>query len=489
MLRVLLPVACGIFAADTFRLPLLFLVVALLITGGMMIGMRSNLYALLFLFFGGFLSTEIQYSSLQPPLNEELLISLRVESDPIERHGYASTSARIEAWRPTSRDWQPSEGLATLYCDSTIRPSAGEKITLRGILRPYSSRYPGYAQLMQRRGYAGTLSLSARKVLTRDTIPRFSWSEKLHRYAVHQLERLPLSSENQGLVLAMAAGERRLITPELRSTYSRSGTSHLLAVSGLHVGILFFTLNFLLGWLPLLRGGHLLRNLLLIIAIWLFAAMTGFSPSVLRAAWMCSFLQLSLLFTLNYRGLNTLFAVAVGLLLFRPMWLYDPGFQLSFLAVAAILSWAVPMLSRRKKRGFLWETLVVGVVATLSTAPLISLRFGILSFAGLLLNPVAILLTQGIVLLSLGWILFPITPLIDLWGNVLNLLCSALNRLTQWVAAQEFAALDLRLSTMATLMIYLVFVAFTLMMWGMEAKKSVSLPRDDSDDGLENAAR
>ncbi len=483
MLRVLIPVVCGILVADTFRLPILFLVGALLITGLLTLLLKSNLYALVLLFFGAFLSCELHHTTLKPPLHQEVTLRLRVDHDPVERTGYASTTGRVEAWCEAEGRWQPSTTRTTLYCDSTLRPRAGEELTLRGRIRPYSTRYPGYAELMRRRGFAGTLSLSEWRILERDTTPRFTLAEKLHHYAVAQIEKLPLKEKNRAVVAAMVAGEKRQLTPELRSAYSRSGTSHLLAVSGLHVGILFFSLNLLFGWLPLLRGGHLLRNGLMIIAIWLFAAMTGFSPSVLRAAWMFSFLQLSMLFTLPYRGLNTLFAVAVGLLLYRPSWLYDPGFQLSFLAVTAILSWAAPWLTHRRGGGhYLRESLVVGVAATLATAPLISLRFGIISLLGVVVNPLAILLSQGIVTLTLGWILLPLKPLAGIIGRMIDLLTSGLNGLVEWVAAREFAALDFRLSATATLLIYLVFIAFTLRMWGLEAKKSVSLPRDDDDD-------
>ena len=76
----------------------------------------------------------------------------------------------------------------------------------------------------------------------------------------------------------MTAGDRSGLTPELRTAYSRSGLSHLLAVSGLHTGIVFVLINLLLWWLPLLRRGHLLRNLLAAAAVWCFVAAAGFPP-------------------------------------------------------------------------------------------------------------------------------------------------------------------------------------------------------------------
>lgn len=144
----------------------------------------------------------------------------------------------------------------------------------------------------------------------------------------------------------MTAGDRSGITPELRAAYSRSGLSHLLAVSGLHTGIVFALVNLLLWWLPLLRRGHLLRNLLAAACIWIYVAAAGFPPSAVRAAVMFTMLQSALASASEYNGLNALAAAAFGMLLWNPAWLGDISFQLSFAAVAAILAWGVPLCRR-----------------------------------------------------------------------------------------------------------------------------------------------
>ena len=121
--------------------------------------------------------------------------------------------------------------------------------------------------------------------------------------------------DEQALCNAMTAGDRRSLSPALRAAYSRSGTSHLLAVSGLHVGIVFLLANLLLWWLPLVRHGHILRNIAVILLIWLYAAVTGFPPSVVRAALMFSVLQFALASSSEYVGMNTLAGVAFVMLL------------------------------------------------------------------------------------------------------------------------------------------------------------------------------
>lgn len=140
---------------------------------------------------------------------------------------------------------------------------------------------------------------------------------------------------------AMVTGDRSGITQELRTAYSRSGLSHLLAVSGLHTGIVFALINLMLWWLPLLHRGHLVRNLLATVCIWLFVAAAGFPPSAVRAAVMCTMLQFALASASEYVALNALAAAGFGMLLWNPAWLGDISFQLSFIAVAAILVWGV----------------------------------------------------------------------------------------------------------------------------------------------------
>lgn len=184
---------------------------------------------------------------------------------------------------------------------------------------------------MTRRGFAGTIWLSERTILER--LP--ARNTALHLHAAERMGRLRIPGDAGAVCRAMTAGDRSGITPELRAAYSRSGLSHLLAVSGLHTGIVFALVNLLLWWLPLLRRGHLLRNLLAAACIWIYVAAAGFPPSAVRAAVMFTMLQSALASASEYNGLNALAAAAFGMLLWNPAWLGDISFQLSFAAVAA----------------------------------------------------------------------------------------------------------------------------------------------------------
>lgn len=328
---------------------------------------------------------------------------------------------------------------------------------------------------MARRGYAGTLWIAERTLLER--LP--DRHAGLHRRAVERLSRLPMSAGAAAVVEAMAAGERRGVTPELRTAYSRSGLSHLLAVSGLHTGIVFALVNLALWWLPLFRRGHLLKNLLAAVAVWLFVAAAGFPPSAVRAAVMCTVLQAALASASEYVGLNALAAAGFGMLVWNPNWLGDISFQLSFVAVAAILAWGVPLCRRCRTRwkgvNVVVDAYLIGFVATAATAPLVSHTFGVVPLAGLAVNPLAIALAGVVVFGGALWMLAPVGFLAPAFGFVTGSAAEGISALARLTASLPGGAADYTLGGWPTAAVYAVFALATLAAWSGEPKKNVPL--------------
>lgn len=294
-------------------------------------------------------------------------------------------------------------------------------------------------------------------------------------------DRASRAYDAQALCEAMAAGERAGLRRELREAYARSGTAHLLAVSGLHVGIVFVLVNLLLVWLPALRRGHLLRNAAATALVWVYAAVAGFPPSVVRAALMCTALQFSLASASVYASGNVLAAAAFGMLVWNPDWLFDLSFQLSFAAVAAILAWAVP-LCRRLRTPFrplnaLTDTLAVGLAASVATAPLAAHTFGYVPLVGLAVNPVIIPLAAAVVFGSVVWMIAPLAFAAPLFRLVLGTAAAWQNALVEWAAGVSWAVVPWAPSAGQTAAIYLLFVGITAAAWCVEPKKKVSLHR------------
>lgn len=470
MLRALIPFIAGIAAADRCVLPEWFVWGGFVVCGALALVRRSSLYAV-----GALLLFGWGIYGLHLPRPDRLPRGVRCDFELTLGEG---RTGRITAWRDEACGvWRAASERIVVRGDSALNLRTGERLWVRSYLRDFPADWPEYGALMRRRGYVGTMWIASWQLLER----RPPHGVSLHDGAVGRLRRLGLSPESGALCEAMAAGERAALTPERREAYARSGTAHLLAVSGLHVGIVFLLVNALLGWMPLLRRGHLWRNGVAVVLIWGYAAVTGLAPSVVRAALMFSALQLSLAAGSTYRSGNVLAATAFVMLAWEPQWLFDISFQLSFVAVAAILAWAVP-LGRRVRTGMRLidaaiDMVVVGVVASVATAPLVAHTFGQLSLAGVAVNPLVIPLATLLLFGAVVWMVCPAAWLAPLFRPVLEGLAAAQNALVDWAARWPWGAVEGRPSAGETAAVYALFVAITAVAACAEPKKKVSLRR------------
>lgn len=476
MLKAVVPFMVGIVVAEHIMLPLWLLLVGAVICGVFAIFVRSTIYAVAMLLLFGMLTADIHRSESFVPVNERLTFELAVDDIPTERKGYTSVSSTISAWC-CGEQWYSSGDKVVLRADSTVVLRAGDRLIYTGYLRPFSSKYESYSRLMTYRGYVGMIRVIDKNML----IHSCTEPNSLHTIAAERLRRLNLEPDAQSVVSAMAAGDKSLLTPQLRAAYSRSGTSHLLAVSGLHVGIVFMLINLFMWWLPAVRRGHIVRNIVAIILIWLYASIAGFSPSVVRAAIMFSLLQFSLASTSAYVSMNILAATAMFMLIFNPNYLFDISFQLSFIAVGAIVAWGAPLYSYLKSRykiiNALIAVLAVGLVSAVATAPLVSHDFGIVSVVGLVINPPVIMLANVIVMVSVVWIVVPFGWLTPVFRSVLDIVVRTQNTIVEYASTLPYSAVEYKLSTLQTTIIYMVFIVATIVIWSSERKKSVSLPQ------------
>ena len=477
MLKILVPFAAGIALADRFTLPLWFAAGAFVLTGLTALLLRSSAALAGMLLTAGFAAAQLRAAEPAVPRGVRTAFEVAVEGIPADRGRYVSAEAVVALWRdPATGRWHPSGDRVMLYADSLTPLTAGERFVCRGEVRPFRGGVESYRRLMRRRGFAGTLSVSGRTLLER--LP--GHTGRLHHRAAERLARLPLGGDAGAVVRAMAAGDRSGITPELRTAYSRSGLSHLLAVSGLHTGIVFALVNLALWWLPLLRRGHLVRNVLAAGAVWLFVAAAGAPPSAVRAAVMCTVLQTALASASEYVALNALAAAAFGMLLWQPAWLGDISFRLSFLAVAGILAWGVPFCRRCRTRcraaNAAIDAYLIGLAAAVATTPLVSHTFGTVPLAGLLVNPAAIALATAVVFGGALWMLLPAGPLAPAFALVTGTAAEGINALARLTASLPGGAAEYALGGTQTAILYLLFALATLAAWSAEPKKSVHLP-------------
>lgn len=233
---------------------------------------------------------------------------------------------------------------------------------------------------------------------------------KIHS-ALAEILELHLSKQNASLAKALILGDKDTLSTEVRSSFSNAGAMHVLAVSGLHVGIVLYILIYILGRFPKLFSKKSALIVSLVI-IWIYAGVTGFSPSVLRASFMFSLLAIATVTGRRTNPMNILFFSAFVMLLINPLLIYSIGFQLSYLAMIGIFTLYIPLSRifyiRNKWLKKIWEGTAVGIAAQIFTVPFTLYYFhqfpnyfaitniGMMLFAGLVLG-------LGMLLFSMYW--------------------------------------------------------------------------------------
>ena len=228
------------------------------------------------------------------------------------------------------------------------------------------------------------------------------------------LERLKedgMEGDAYAVVAAMALGDKSALTKELRNVYSVTGASHVLALSGLHLGIIYTLISFLIVG----RRWQTVSQLFCILSIWAFVFLVGMSVSVVRSAIMLTVYALLSLGHRDKMSVNTLAFAAMVMLLVNPRSLFDIGFQMSFVAVLSILLWLPVFMGVFSERFLMehrwvkwcWGMVAVSVAAQTGVAPLIAYYFGRFSSYFLLTNFIVIPAATLILYLSLVVLLIP----------------------------------------------------------------------------------
>lgn len=295
--------------------------------------------------------------------------------------------------------------------------------------------------------------------------------QRTQQYFLHQrtllLERLQSSglSDNQyAVVAAMALGDKSALTHELKDTYSKTGASHILALSGLHLGIIYALLSMLIVG----RRWQMVTQVAIILSIWAFVFLVGMSASVVRSAVMLTVYALLALGHRQKMSVNTLAFTAIVMLLVTPKALFDVGFQMSFMAVFSILLF-VPLFYRpfsaeylmtHRVVKWLWGMVAVSIAAQIGVAPLIAYYFGRFSCYFLLTNFIVIPAATLILYLSLATLLIPSI------GVALASIVGWLNTTLLYIATIPGATIeDLHPSVMLTISIYGVIFATYYLLW------------------------
>ncbi len=246
-----------------------------------------------------------------------------------------------------------------------------------------------------------------------------------------------ISKENQGLVVALSLGDKSQLSQEKKNHFANAGAMHVLAVSGMHVGILLAFLQWIFFRFKPLRK----RNLYLFFAlifIWAFAFLTGMSASVARAVTMFTILAIGQLLGKKFFNVQAIFASAFFLLLFNPLFLFDIGFQLSYLAVLGIALFYRPIAnlfhSKYKVINYFWQGTAIGITAQIGTLPLTLYYFNQFPNYFFLTN-IGLLILASVALISvvLLFMLHAIPYISDIIAYIVNFIFDTLTNFIKWI--------------------------------------------------------
>ena len=332
------------------------------------------------------------------------------------KHVFAGSSPSDQA------SWKPVSGRVIVYLDKagSDMPRYGEVWLVSGPPRPIDlplnpgefnyKRYLSYRNIYHQQH----VRPYQRQIIAYDPPNQITrLATVVNRWADSVFTQQVGTRAEYGIVNAMILGVRDDLDTELYRAYSAAGAVHILSVSGLHVGILFAVLTFLLSFLVKQPRGKLLMAGLQLVILWFYALVTGLSPPVLRSAAMFTMLIIANATGRQQQLTNTLGASAFFILCFDSYALFSAGFQLSNLAVAGIGAWQSSLYQtftfQSRWITKLWEATAVAIVAQLITFPLGIYYFHQFPTYFLLANPAVmilsfILLPLAMATLALCWL-------------------------------------------------------------------------------------
>lgn len=487
MLRVLLPLSAGIALKDAVieHFDIHYVIaITLGLAGAMAVFYRMarrksqvfntffGVSVILFILLSGVVLSSI---SIQKPVEgldqKEVVVSGTVISDMVEKDKVYSVSISVENCFTVDSCYAGSQNLVVYITKDSLLTmcTPGETWLFRGEMSAIRNRgNPGefdYKSYMARRGYYYTLyvgDISNAKILDNRSI-RIKYLPLRIRQKI--MSGWDHEDEDIAVLSALTLGNKTLLDRETKRSYAYAGGMHLLAVSGLHVGMVWWILDILIR-VPASRKFWRSIKLLLILAIlWFYAGITGLSDSVTRSVTMFSLVAFSKSVDRNSNIFNTLFLSAFILLLLKPSRQMEPGFQLSYLAVFGIITIQPLFISicNRKSKilKYFLELVSVSIAAQLATLPLSLLYFNQFPVWFLLTNIVAIPLVSIILALFVLFSPFLIfRPDIEVFTSVLWQLVHLLNTLITKISALPFSVIsEIAISPTSALLIFLIEIS------------------------------
>ena len=353
------------------------------------------------------------------------------------------------------------------------------KPTFKKLIPPLNPHQFDYKSYLAKQGIHDQVFIEKHQFLELETQESslYGWSAKLRVKIQKSLATYNFKKDELAVINALLLGQRQDISKTLITDYQNAGAIHILAVSGLHVGVILLILSFIFKPLETLKNGKLLKTVIIVLLLWMFALIAGLSASVVRAVTMFSFVAFGMSFRrkniVEFSFISSLFF----LLLTKPMFLFDVGFQLSYLAVFGILCTQPKLYSIWKPKykviDFFWKLFTVSIAAQVGILPLSIYYFhqfpGLFLASNLIIIPFlgAILIGGILVIVSSLCNMLP-QIIADFYGEIISLM----NGFVSWISHQEnFLFKDISISLWMMLLWYLALFALIYALINKTAKQ------------------
>ena len=455
ILRLAIPLSTGIFFAEYFHalFPLegvLWTLGALLAGLGILLSFRGYSHRWMFgagvmtaLFLAGYARMEHQWRQVETEWpSEKRVYRGTVQEMPVEKKRSMQYKVRVNG----------RDVLLYLSKDAVSRSvDMGDNLLVfTQIHRPENrndSSDFNYARYLLHKKVSGVAYVPSGCWKKMEARSELTWKQKalkVRERIVEEYRTWGLTDERLAILSALTIGHKAELSEDLRERFSVAGISHVLALSGLHIGIIWMLMGFLMR--PLERNplGRWLKWGVSTAMLWCFAFVAGLEASVVRAVVMCMLMELGRVSGGKALSLNTWGVAGFFMLLYNPFYLFDVGFQLSFVAVLSILMF-YPLInhmvsSEHRICRWGWGMVSVSVSAQLGTAPLVMHYFSNFSLYFLLANIVASILVPLII--AMGFLALLLAPFgaihdwtVNVLGGLVDCICRTATEISGWPLA------------------------------------------------------
>lgn len=327
-----------------------------------------------------------------------------------------------------------------------------------------------YSKYLENKQIYAQLYASASQIKMGSKIEKDIWyyTAELRTRIIRNLEKNKFKTKELNVAAALIMGQQQDIDPAIIQDYQYAGAVHILSVSGLHIGFILLFVTLMLKPFPNTKRGSFIKLVILLVSLWLFGILAGLAPSVVRSVTMFSFVAIGQYLRRSTNIYHTLLVSILLILLFQPSFLFDVGFQLSYVALFFII-WLQPLFAalwkpKNKIHKYFWDILTVSFAAQIGTLPLSIYYFhqfpGLFFITNIIVIPfLTFIMSLGVlvmVLAAFNWV--PYYP-----EKTLEISIEYLNKIIGYIASlEQFIIKNIPLNTPLLLISYLVIISLII---------------------------